>query len=125
MTNFARLFYVNLAGLIARTKYYGVWSIAEGSCILSGLGFNGYDKNDRPLWNRCQNIDLVAIESAQSLKQVLDNWNKNTNKWLRNYVYLRVTPEGKKPGFASSMITFGTSALWHGLYPGYMRRSTV
>ncbi|KAG7121163.1 Lysophospholipid acyltransferase like protein [Verticillium longisporum] len=43
----------------------------------------------------------------------------NTNKWLRNYVYLRVTPRGKKPGFRASLMTFGTSALWHGFYPGY------
>ena len=33
----------------------------------------------------------------------------NTNRWLKNYVYLRVTPKGKKPGFRSSMSTFGTS----------------
>lgn len=43
----------------------------------------------------------------------------NTNHWLRNYMYLRVTPKGKKPGFRASLATFVTSALWHGFYPGY------
>lgn len=43
----------------------------------------------------------------------------NTNNWLRNYMYLRVTPKGKKPGFVASMCTFVTSAFWHGFEPGY------
>ena len=43
----------------------------------------------------------------------------NTNKWLRNYIYLRVTPRNKKPGFRASLATFASSALWHGFYPGY------
>jgi len=35
-----------------------------------------------------------------------------TNIWLRECVYKRVTPAGKKPGNMSSMITFFTSAFW-------------
>ena len=35
-----------------------------------------------------------------------------TNVWLRECVYKRVTPTGKKPGFSSAMWTFGTSAFW-------------
>jgi lysophospholipid acyltransferase len=50
---------------------------------------------------------------------MLDNWNKNTNVWLRECVYKRVTPKGKKPGFRSTMLTFGTSAFWHGIAGGY------
>ena len=35
-----------------------------------------------------------------------------TNVWLRECVYKRVTPKGKKPGFVSSLATFATSAFW-------------
>jgi len=42
-----------------------------------------------------------------------------TNIWLRECVYKRVTPKGKKPGFRSSMLTFATSAFWHGIAVGY------
>ena len=35
-----------------------------------------------------------------------------TNIWLRECVYKRVTPKGKKPGFQSSLATFMTSAFW-------------
>ncbi|KOS16802.1 Lysophospholipid acyltransferase [Escovopsis weberi] len=37
----------------------------------------------------------------------------NTNNWLRNYIYLRVTPRGKKPGFRASMVTFVTNYRRH------------
>lgn len=107
-------------GFTARTKYYGVWSLAEGACILSGMGYNGFDgKTGKVFWNRLENIDAWKLETAQNSHGYLGSWNKNTNHWLRNYVYLRVAPKGKKPGFRASLATFTTSAFWHGFYPGY------
>ena len=104
-----RVWYIYLFSFTARLKYYGVWSLTEGACILSGLGYNGVDKNGKLRWDRVTNIDPWAIETAQNTRGYLESWNMNTNKWLRNYVYLRVTPKGKKPGFRSTIATFGTS----------------
>jgi len=107
-------------GLTSRMKYYGVWSLAEGSCILSGIGYNGVDPaTGRAKWDRLTNINPWEIETAQNTRAYLNNWNINTNQWLRNYMYLRVTPKGKKPGFRATLATFVTSAFWHGFYPGY------
>ncbi|KAJ5936501.1 Membrane bound O-acyl transferase MBOAT [Penicillium verhagenii] len=115
-----RMLTVYLLGFTSRLKYYGVWSLTEGACILSGLGYNGFDpKSGKVFWNRLENVDPWSLETAQNSHAYLGSWNKNTNHWLRNYVYLRVTPKGKKPGFRASMATFATSALWHGFYPGY------
>jgi len=94
--------------------------LAEGACIMSGMGYNGVDpKTGKARWDRLNNVNPWGIETAQSSRIYLENWNKNTNNWLRQYVYLRVTPHGKKPGFRASLATFTTSALWHGFYPGY------
>lgn len=115
-----RVFFMYTTGVVTRLKYYGVWTLTEGACILAGLGYNGIDAvTGKVSWNRLQNIDPIAVETAQNPRAYLGGWNMNTNHWLRNYVYLRVTPRGKKPGFRASMITFATSALWHGFYPGY------
>ncbi|KAK6541635.1 lysophospholipid acyltransferase [Orbilia ellipsospora] len=114
-----RVWYIYWLMFGARLKYYGIWSLTEGACILAGLGYNGLDENKRIRWDRVTNIDAWELETAQNSRGVLEAWNKNTNKWLRNYIYLRVTPKGKKPGFRSSMATFVTSAFWHGFYPGY------
>ncbi|PYH48267.1 lysophospholipid acyltransferase [Aspergillus saccharolyticus JOP 1030-1] len=115
-----RVFIMHMVGFTARCKYYGVWSLTEGACILSGMGYNGFDpKSGTVYWNRLENVDPWSLETAQNSHGYLGSWNKNTNHWLRNYVYLRVTPKGKKPGFRASMATFTTSAFWHGFYPGY------
>ncbi|KAH2162062.1 hypothetical protein KXW33_001979 [Aspergillus fumigatus] len=115
-----RVWILYMLGFTTRTKYYGVWSLTEGACILSGLGYNGFDpKTGKVFWNRLENIDPWSLETAQNSHGYLGSWNKNTNHWLRNYVYLRVTPKGKKPGFRASLATFTTSAFWHGFYPGY------
>jgi len=115
-----RVFHLYMLSFVARMKYYGVWSLTEGACILSGIGYNGINpKTGKPDWGRLTNIKPAGVEFAQNSRDYLGNWNINTNNWLRNYIYLRVTPKGKKPGFRASMATFVTSAFWHGFYPGY------
>jgi lysophospholipid acyltransferase len=115
-----RVFDLYALGITTRTKYYAAWTLTEGACILSGLGYNGMSPTtNAPRWDRLENVNPFGIELAQNSRAYLENWNKNTNFWLRNYVYLRVTPAGKKPGFRASLITFGTSAFWHGFEPGY------
>jgi lysophospholipid acyltransferase len=115
-----RVWQLYMLGLTTRMKYYGVWSLSEGACILSGIGYNGLDpKSGRAKWDRLTNIKPLEIEMAQNTRAFLGFWNINTNQWLRNYMYLRVTPKGKKPGFQATLATFVTSAFWHGFYPGY------
>lgn len=115
-----RVWFLYLLGFTSRLKYYGVWALTEGACILSGLGYNGVDQaTGKVSWNKLENVNPWGVETAQNSRAYLGNWNMNTNNWLRNYIYLRVTPKGKKPGFRASMATFVTSAFWHGFYPGY------
>ena len=115
-----RVWLLHMVGFTTRTKYYGVWYLTEGACILSGLGYNGVNPiTGKVSWDRLRNVNPWGVESAQNTRAYLGNWNINTNNWLRNYMYLRVTPRGKKPGFRASMATFVTSAFWHGFYPGY------
>ncbi|KAI3403463.2 ale1 [Candida oxycetoniae] len=115
-----RIFYMWVLGFSYRLKYYAIWTIAEGACILCGIGYNGFDSETGEFkWNRVQNIDPVAFETGQSVHACLEAWNQNTNKWLKYYVYLRVAKPGKKPGFKSTVFTFATSAFWHGTRPGY------
>lgn len=115
-----RVWYMYALGFTSRLKYYGVWTITEGGCILSGLGYNGIDpQTKRAKWNRLNNVSPWGVESGQNARAYMESWNKNTNHWLRNYIYLRVTPKGQKPGFRATLATFVTSAFWHGFYPGY------
>lgn len=120
MNFFWRVYHLHMLNFVQRTKYYGVWTLTEGACILSGIGYKGLNpKTGKPDWGRLTNIKPSGVEFAQNSHAYLGFWNINTNHWLRNYMYLRVTPKGKKPGFRASMATFVTSAFWHGFAPGY------
>ena len=117
---FYRIIYMWILGFTFRLKYYTIWTIAEGACILCGIGYNGVDPETGEFkWNRVQNIDPWSFETGQNVHACLEAWNQNTNIWLKNYVYLRVAKPGKKPGFKSTIFTFTTSAFWHGTRPGY------
>ncbi|KNZ60774.1 hypothetical protein VP01_1502g3 [Puccinia sorghi] len=111
-----RLWHLQVAGFMSRARYYLVWCLAEASLAMSGCGYNS-SKGD---WSGGRNIEIKEIELAQNYKGVFDNWNMKTNTWLRECVYKRVAViEGNKPGFKSTMATFGASAAWHGPLPAY------
>jgi lysophospholipid acyltransferase len=109
-----------LVALTARLKYYGVWTLTEGSCIMAGLGCDGVNPSTGKItWNKLRNIDPLRVETAQNSRDYLSGWNINTNNWLRNYIYLRLTPRDHRPGYKATLATFLSSAVWHGFYPGY------
>lgn len=128
--------YFQVCGVVERTKYYAIWTLTEvfvflclglataltvcvfkkGASILTGLGFTGYSPTGQSLWHGAANVNILLIELPPNFKVLLDSWNMKTNVWLRECIYKRVTPKGKKPGFWSSMTTFTTSAVWVSLY---------
>ncbi|KAL1112399.1 hypothetical protein V6Z11_D02G123700 [Gossypium hirsutum] len=106
----------------ARWKYYFIWSISEASIIISGLGFSGWTESSppKPKWDRAKNVDIPGVELAKSAVVLPLVWNIQVSTWLRHYVYERLITKGKKPGFFQLLATQTVSAVWHGLYPGYM-----
>ncbi|KAJ0410282.1 hypothetical protein P43SY_002614 [Pythium insidiosum] len=103
---------IMLALFLTRGKYYCAWKLAEGSTILSGTGFEGFDSQGNPKgWNGVSNVDILGFELSQSIRDLSRSWNKGTQLWLERYVYNRT---------GNSLIaTYFCSAVWHGFYPGY------
>ncbi|KAI0698596.1 MBOAT, membrane-bound O-acyltransferase family-domain-containing protein [Cytidiella melzeri] len=114
-----RIAIFQICGIFERMKYYAIWTLTEGASILTGLGFTGFGPGGSTRWDGAANVQPMTIEFAPNMKVLFDAWNMKTNVWLRECVYKRVTPKGKKPGFKSSMLTFATSAFWHGISSGY------
>ncbi|KAF7331726.1 Lysophospholipid acyltransferase [Mycena kentingensis (nom. inval.)] len=114
-----RIVILQFCGMMERTKYYAIWTLTEGASILTGLGFTGISPSGDTLWEGAANVLPFEIELPSNFKVLLDSWNMKTNIWLRECVYKRVAPKGKKPGFTASMLTFATSAFWHGIAGGY------
>nr|AXM43878.1 lysophosphatidylcholine acyltransferase [Litchi chinensis] len=117
-----RLSYSYRAGLTARWKYYFIWSISEAAIIISGLGISGWTDSSppKPKWDRAKTVDILGVEFAKSAVQIPLVWNIQVSTWLRHYVYERLVPKNKKPGFFELLATQTVSAVWHGLYPGYI-----
>ncbi|XP_016441115.1 lysophospholipid acyltransferase 1-like [Nicotiana tabacum] len=119
---FKRLGYQYMACFTARWKYYFIWSISEAAIIISGLGFSGWTNSSspKPRWDRAKNVDVLGVELAKSSVQLPLVWNIQVSTWLRHYVYERLIQKGRKPGFFQLLATQTVSAVWHGLYPGYI-----
>ncbi|XP_024996610.1 lysophospholipid acyltransferase 1 [Cynara cardunculus var. scolymus] len=117
-----RLSYQYMAGFTARWKYYFIWSISEASIIISGLGFSGWTDSSplKARWDRAKNVDVLGVEFAKSAVEIPLVWNIQVSTWLRHYVYDRLLQKGKKAGFFQLLATQTVSAVWHGLYPGYI-----
>ncbi|XP_047529650.1 lysophospholipid acyltransferase 6 isoform X1 [Vanessa atalanta] len=107
------LWYAYLSTLVVRCKYYHAWLLSEAICNNSGMGFNGYDNNGSPKWDKMSNIDVFGFEFAQNFRTAVSSWNKNTNAWLRVAAYERGGAAWR------TARVYALSALWHGFHPGY------
>ncbi|KAF9925531.1 Lysophosphatidylcholine acyltransferase 3 [Linnemannia zychae] len=112
-----RVFIFWWTGKTVLNKYLGIWTIAEGPCVLSGITFNGYDAQGRPEWDGLRNVNPLNYEFATSLNQIIASFNMNTNFWAKLYVFKRLRFLGNKNLSALGVLLF--LAIWHGTHIGY------
>jgi len=112
-----RVYYLVACLFFVLTKYIGVWLMAEGSCILFGLGFNGYEKDGTPRWDGLSNIRPFDFIFATNHQQVIDSFNINTNDWVKRYIFKRLRFLNNRHISQGSTLLF--LAIWHGLSLGY------
>ncbi|EKE38828.1 hypothetical protein ENUP19_0163G0029 [Entamoeba nuttalli] len=100
-----------------KLRYYFVWEFGELLSILMGFGYSGM-KDGETTWEGFKNVDIWKMETSDSVRQIVSNWNIQTERWLRYYVYERLN-QNKTLAPYKSLLTNMVSAFWHGLYPGY------
>jgi len=98
-------------------RYLGVWMITEGSSILTGIGFNGYTKEGEARWDGVSNVNPWGYVFATNHKQVIDNFNINTNDWVKRYIFKRMKFANSRHISTATALYF--LALWHGFSIGY------
>jgi len=109
-----RLIFAWLSGLGVQSSYFMAWLWGESAANAFGYGYTG-EKDGKPQWNGCQNIDIKGWIFGQNMSTCSKAWNQKTQAWLQTYIYFRV-PFGR---FGCVMSTYAVSAYWHGFYPGY------
>lgn len=98
-------------------KYLAVWLLSEGSCIISGISFNGKTEDGVAKWDGLRNIQVSVYETMHTFQDCIDSFNINTNKWVLRYFFKRLRFLGNKN--LSHFLTLMFLALWHGLFVGY------
>jgi lysophospholipid acyltransferase len=100
-------------------KYYVVWWLGEGAAATVGIAFNGIDEKGNPKWDRMPMVDLITFKfGTNGTRDQTPSWNMPAQKWLKRYIHIRLVHLGLNTSQAR-LLTFITSAVWHGLYPGY------
>ncbi|KAJ1558219.1 hypothetical protein HK096_002895, partial [Nowakowskiella sp. JEL0078] len=115
-TYFRRFSYLQIAALVSKSQYYSAWKLSEGTCTLIGFSYSG-KQNGQETWDRGSNVDITRVELAENAREATSNWNKNTQSWLRRCVYERLYLSHGSG--VATIVTYTTSAFWHGFYPGY------
>ncbi|OXA57645.1 lysophospholipid acyltransferase 5 [Folsomia candida] len=112
-----KMLVVGIYGKIVLYKYVSCWIVAEGSCIYSGISYNG--KNDKGViqWTGCENIDIYLFEKSYKFGHMVGSFNKCTNTWVAQNVYKRLKFLGNRQISQTAALVF--LAVWHGLHSGY------
>ena len=79
--------------------------------MLCGLNYDSKKKT----FDAVEQVRIPQIETGESLREAINNWNINTSIWLRVYVYERVH-EANLGSLAATGLAFMTSAFWHGMW---------
>lgn len=130
-----RLWYVFPTFLIFRCRMYAGLTLSECVCTLAGFG--AYPKQalsksgagptiekyeeleasaDRHEYDfqTVRNMDVYGTETCWTFREAMKTWNMCVQYWLAVYVYKRFPSKKFR-----TLATLITSAIWHGIYPGY------
>ncbi|XP_076594084.1 lysophospholipid acyltransferase 5 isoform X2 [Chaetodon auriga] len=112
-----RCVFILLWAKISLYKYVSCWLIAEGVCILAGLGYNGV-VDGKHQWDACANMKVWLFETTPLFGGTISSFNINTNAWAARNVFKRLKFLGNKT--LSHIATLLFLTIWHGLHSGYI-----
>ncbi|XP_011838413.1 PREDICTED: lysophospholipid acyltransferase 5 isoform X2 [Mandrillus leucophaeus] len=113
-----RCMYMLIWGKFVLYKYVTCWLVTEGVCILTGLGFNGFEEKGKAKWDACANMKVWLFETNPRFTGTIASFNINTNAWVARYFFKRLKFLGNKELSQGLSLLF--LALWHGLHSGYL-----
>ena len=83
MNIFMTLSYFCLAFFVLSCRFYFVFFLNDSISNAAGLGFEGYDNQNRPKWGLASNVDVMGLEFSISLRNFLNSWNITSSLWIR------------------------------------------
>ena len=127
-----KIFYISATMTTYSCKYYIAWKFTECGTVMSGLGYNptkaivtSEDKSTKTEvtihnFDKIFSIKIYAIEVLPNPKDKIRNWNYSVHMWLKFNVFFRLIQTGNETLIKyASILTFMTSAIWHGFFLNY------
>ncbi len=116
-----------------KAKYYSVWALSHGASTMSGSTFFGERTSGvARLWSRfsfrcAANYTWFHTQLPTNLKAMSTHWNAGVGFFLSAYVYdgviknraVRAALPVAQARTLATVLTYATSAVWHGLAPAY------
>ncbi|CAI8044756.1 Lysophospholipid acyltransferase 2 [Geodia barretti] len=112
MNIFVKMAYFCLACFVIRSQLHFAFHVNDSISNVAGLGFEGYDEQNRPKWGLASDVDAVGVEFSMNARNTLNLWHITASRWIRRVVYERVS-------WSPTLASFLFSAWWHGFHPGY------
>ena len=73
---------------IIRCRFYFIFALNDSISNAAGLGFEGYDKQNKPRWGLARNYDIWGMETSMNMRNSINLWNITSALWLRRSVEL-------------------------------------
>ena len=89
--------YFCLVAFVIRCRFYFVFLLNDSISNAAGLGFEGYDEQNRPKWGLASNIDIMSIELSMNARNSLNSWNITSSRWIRRSVYIMLKSKCSLP----------------------------
>jgi len=113
----SKIIYIAISGNLFVLQYLSIWTINNGVCIISGLGYIKDPISKEVKWNAVQNAFLDKFFTSTRFQHLISCHNVNTNGWVLRYIHRRLRFVGVKA--FSHFCSLFFLALWHGLHVGY------
>jgi hypothetical protein len=116
---------LHIIGFVWRCKAYSAWLLAEGAIVSSGMILHrmpqkkALDSEKSKVF--CNSDPMVLEFKTYSARDYSTSWNIRVQEWLYSDVYIRILDLiGQNHTGLATFFTFSVSAIWHGIYPGYL-----
>eukprot|EP00210_Caulerpa_lentillifera_P007223 g6910.t1 len=100
-----KCFIVSLVAIWYRMRYCFAWSTMEVTSVASGFGFQGKGMIVKTNGIVAKNTDILRTEFPSRFVKIPQHWNICTGRFLRRYVFDRLTPSNGRPTLFTLLLT--------------------
>lgn len=112
-----KILFVCVTGHLSIIKYLAIWTVNDGVCVITGLGYRKSPETEKVSWDAVSNSKLLEFTRITKFKDLIGCYNINTNAWVLKYVHKRLRFLNMR--LVSHFCSLFFLAIWHGFHVGY------